>query len=299
MDEEAPLSEAFGAHDEIFLQRICSFGALCVLTVVTFASILTHSRNIYRISKDGLLPKFISKVHPKYKTPINATIIIAGLSMLLGLFLNISSVIQMASAAALLQYTIVVGGVLIIRYSPDQYLKYQEQLKHEYMSKIDERGRDNTPTNGENENDRTIGKSMDFTNSLKTYQSFKDKQNTKKNSISAKTITTMETGNDNKTDLLRPIHSLKKKPKKVREFEWMSTDNGLDMNKWSHIKITKIIWLFILFSIIISFLILNQEWFFDNDIQGLYFIFLTIFCICIIFDFLLIIYAHYNRYDIC
>ncbi|TMN21736.1 APC family permease [Lentibacillus cibarius] len=42
------------------------------------------SRVLYSMARDKKLPQFLSKVHPKYKTPYTSTLLVAGISVILG-----------------------------------------------------------------------------------------------------------------------------------------------------------------------------------------------------------------------
>ncbi|MFP3381287.1 amino acid permease, partial [Bacillus sp. SIMBA_069] len=54
------------------------------------------SRIIYSMSRDKLLPMsgFLGKIHPKYKTPFNATIFVGVASFFIAMFMPIETIIQ-------------------------------------------------------------------------------------------------------------------------------------------------------------------------------------------------------------
>lgn len=47
------------------------------------------SRLLYAMARDRQLPKFLSKVSPKHSVPVNATFVVAGISLILGIYLTI------------------------------------------------------------------------------------------------------------------------------------------------------------------------------------------------------------------
>jgi amino acid transporter len=55
----------------------------------SLAPLNTSARMIFSISRDGLGPKFLSKVHPRYKTPSNAIIFLGGLSFLVSILAGV------------------------------------------------------------------------------------------------------------------------------------------------------------------------------------------------------------------
>ncbi|MFP3526538.1 amino acid permease, partial [Pantoea sp. SIMBA_072] len=42
---------------------------------------------LFAMARDRQLPKFLSRVHPKRGVPVNATFLVAGISLVLGLYL--------------------------------------------------------------------------------------------------------------------------------------------------------------------------------------------------------------------
>ncbi|MGI5157684.1 APC family permease [Microbispora sp. CA-102843] len=47
------------------------------------------SRLLFAMARDGQLPAFLRKVHPKHKVPVNATFLVAGVSLVLGLYMSV------------------------------------------------------------------------------------------------------------------------------------------------------------------------------------------------------------------
>jgi amino acid transporter len=46
------------------------------------------SRLLYAMARDRQLPSFLARIHPKRRVPVNATLLVAGVSLLLGLYLT-------------------------------------------------------------------------------------------------------------------------------------------------------------------------------------------------------------------
>ncbi|MFK4038726.1 APC family permease [Nonomuraea wenchangensis] len=46
------------------------------------------SRLLFAMGRDRMLPSFLAKVHPKHKVPVNATLVVAGISLVLGIFMS-------------------------------------------------------------------------------------------------------------------------------------------------------------------------------------------------------------------
>ncbi|WP_312109864.1 APC family permease [Brevibacillus reuszeri] len=66
------------------------------------------SRIIYSMSRDKLLPmsSFLGKIHPKYKTPFNATIFVGVASFFIAMFMPIETIIQLVNFGALTSFMV-------------------------------------------------------------------------------------------------------------------------------------------------------------------------------------------------
>ena len=77
--------------------------------------LLGQSRIFWTMSKDGLLPPFIGKVHPRFKTPW-ITSIVTGLAVALPAgFLTVREAGSLVSIGTLLAFVIVAIAVLVLR----------------------------------------------------------------------------------------------------------------------------------------------------------------------------------------
>jgi amino acid transporter len=71
------------------------------------------------MSRDGLLPKRFSKVHPKFKTPSYATIVTGFVVAIPALFLNLTIVTDLCSIGTLFAFVLVCAGVLVLQNKPN------------------------------------------------------------------------------------------------------------------------------------------------------------------------------------
>jgi amino acid transporter len=67
------------------------------------------------MSRDGLLPKAFSKIHPRYKTPSFATIITGIVVAVPALFMNLTEVTDLTSIGTLFAFIVVCGGLLVLQ----------------------------------------------------------------------------------------------------------------------------------------------------------------------------------------
>ncbi len=99
-------------------------GIIAVSAVIAMASVLLvfqmgQPRIWMSMSRDGLLPKKFSKIHPKYKTPSFATIVVGFVVAVPALFMNFTMVTDLCSIGTLFAFVCVCGGVLILQNKTD------------------------------------------------------------------------------------------------------------------------------------------------------------------------------------
>ncbi|CDH56004.1 cationic amino acid transporter [Lichtheimia corymbifera JMRC:FSU:9682] len=103
-----------------WLNIIVSLGALFGLTSVMMIMLLGQSRVFFSIAKDGMLPSVFAKVHPKFKTPYVATIVVGTITAILAAILPVDLLGNMTSIGTLLAFFIVHAGVILLRFTrPD------------------------------------------------------------------------------------------------------------------------------------------------------------------------------------
>jgi APA family basic amino acid/polyamine antiporter len=121
LDSPAPVALALDRHPELnWLAIWIKVGALAGITSVILVMSLGQPRIFYAMSRDGLLPPFMRRVHPKYKTPYVGTIITGVLAALIGGLFPVTILGELVSIGTLLAFTTVCIGVLVLRYTrPD------------------------------------------------------------------------------------------------------------------------------------------------------------------------------------
>jgi len=94
---------------------IIAIGAITATASVLLIQMLGISRTVYAMSKNKQLPSFLCKLHPKFKTPYKAEIILGILMALAALFLNARSVIILTSLGILSYYSIINLAALVMK----------------------------------------------------------------------------------------------------------------------------------------------------------------------------------------
>ncbi|MBF9239043.1 amino acid permease [Hymenobacter sp. BT683] len=125
-----PLSFVFA---EVGLPKLS--GLVAVSAVFAMASVLLvfqlgQPRIWLTMSRDGLLPKVFSRIHPRFHTPSFATIVTGFFVAVPALVLNMDLVVDLTSIGTLFAFALVCGGILII----DPYGRSEARFKVPYIN---------------------------------------------------------------------------------------------------------------------------------------------------------------------
>jgi APA family basic amino acid/polyamine antiporter len=74
-----------------------------------------QTRIFFVMSRDGLLPEGLSKIHPKWKTPYIVTAITGGLVAFAAAFLPVGKLADIANAGTLYAFMMVANAVMMLR----------------------------------------------------------------------------------------------------------------------------------------------------------------------------------------
>jgi APA family basic amino acid/polyamine antiporter len=127
LDAPAPVAVALDAHRELaWLGTLVKIGAIVGMTSVILMSLLGQPRILLAMAGDGLLPKVVSRIHPRHRTPHVATIWTTLLAALIAGLLPLDVLGELISIGILLAFTVVCIGVLVLRYSrPDLHRPFR------------------------------------------------------------------------------------------------------------------------------------------------------------------------------
>ncbi len=112
---EAPLSDAFKVNHAPVWSGVISFGAAVGLTSVCMILLLGQSRVFFAMSRDGLLPRFFSQVHPRFGTPYRATLLLGLVVAVVAGFTSIAELSELVNIGTLFAFVVVAVGVVILR----------------------------------------------------------------------------------------------------------------------------------------------------------------------------------------
>lgn len=114
-----PLAFVFDAIDLKLMSGIIAVSAVFAMASVLLVFQMGQPRIWMSMSRDGLLPKKFSKIHPKYKTPSFATIVVGFVVAVPSLFMNLTIVTDLCSIGTLFAFVLVCAGVLVLQNRPD------------------------------------------------------------------------------------------------------------------------------------------------------------------------------------
>jgi basic amino acid/polyamine antiporter, APA family len=110
-----PLARALEVAGLPIASWFVAFGAVVSLTAVLLVFQYGQPRIFFAMARDGLLPRFASKIHPKYRTP-HITTVITGLVVAIGsLVLDENEIYDLTNIGTLFAFAIVCVGVLVLR----------------------------------------------------------------------------------------------------------------------------------------------------------------------------------------
>jgi APA family basic amino acid/polyamine antiporter len=91
-------------------------GAIAGLSSVMVVMMMAQPRIFYAMAKDGLLPPFAKKIHPKFRTP-HITSILTGIAVSIAAgFTPVGILGEMVSIGTLMAFVIVSVGIIFLRY---------------------------------------------------------------------------------------------------------------------------------------------------------------------------------------
>lgn len=115
LDPDAPLAAAFQSVGRPIFANFITLGALAGLTTVMMILMLGQSRVAFAMSRDGLLPRGLSKVHPRFGTPYRITIIVGLVIAALAGFIPLEALAELVNIGTLFAFVLVSIAVVVLR----------------------------------------------------------------------------------------------------------------------------------------------------------------------------------------
>src|SRR5437667_8876010 len=115
LDVPVPIAVAANHGGMGWMAGAIKLGALARLSSVILVMLLGQSRIFWTMADDGLLPKFVSRVHPKFRTPWITTIVTGVVVAFFAALFTVREAGSLVSIGTLLAFVIVSIGVLVLR----------------------------------------------------------------------------------------------------------------------------------------------------------------------------------------
>jgi APA family basic amino acid/polyamine antiporter len=115
LNTAAPVAVAIDKTDYRWLRPAIKLAIIAGYTSVILVMLLGQSRVFFSMSRDGLLPKLFSDVHPKFRTPWRSNLLFMGATGALAAFVPVQILGEATSIGTLFAFVLVCGGILIMR----------------------------------------------------------------------------------------------------------------------------------------------------------------------------------------
>ncbi|MEI6948269.1 amino acid permease [Paraflavisolibacter sp. H34] len=115
-----PLAEVFARRGLGWISGIVAVSAIFATASVLLVFQLGQPRIWMSMSRDGLLPKVFSRIHPKYQTPSFSTVLTGFVVAVPALFMNLDVVLALTSIGTLFAFVLVCGGILVLDRQPNR-----------------------------------------------------------------------------------------------------------------------------------------------------------------------------------
>ena len=115
-DSDAPLAAALEEGTGIsWAAALLAFGALVAITSVILVLMYGQTRIFFAMSRDGLLPRSFSALHPRFHTPARLTIAFGALICVLAALVPLSEIVKLVNIGTLFAFLLVNIGVIVLR----------------------------------------------------------------------------------------------------------------------------------------------------------------------------------------
>jgi APA family basic amino acid/polyamine antiporter len=115
LDPAAALANAFVYHGQGWMATVISAGAVAGLTTVVLTLLIGATRIIFAMSRDGLLPQRLAKVHPRFRTPWVISIVVTIIVAIVAGVTPVGVLEEMVNIGTLSAFVLVSIGVVVLR----------------------------------------------------------------------------------------------------------------------------------------------------------------------------------------
>jgi APA family basic amino acid/polyamine antiporter len=115
LDNAEPLAAVFSSLGMKWTASIIALGAVVATTSALIPYQAGQPRIFFSMARDGLLPGWASKVHPRFRTPHVTTIITGVFVALASSVANINELVELTNIGTLFAFVLVAAGIILLR----------------------------------------------------------------------------------------------------------------------------------------------------------------------------------------
>ena len=124
-----PLAYAFSSLGLTWPTRIIALGAVVATTSALVPYQAGQPRIFFAMGRDGLLPKWAAKVHPRFRTPHVTSLITGAFVAICSALANINELVELTNIGTLFAFMLVAAGIIILRCTePDRPRPFRTPL---------------------------------------------------------------------------------------------------------------------------------------------------------------------------
>jgi basic amino acid/polyamine antiporter, APA family len=129
LNTAAPVAVGIQATGVRWGSIVVMLGTFAGLTTTMLVMLLGQSRVFFSMSRDGLLPEWAGRIHPRFRTPWISSIVVGFFVAIFAGVLPINILGQLTSIGTLLAFVIVSAGVWVLRVKrPDLHRPFKAPL---------------------------------------------------------------------------------------------------------------------------------------------------------------------------
>jgi APA family basic amino acid/polyamine antiporter len=114
-DDAAAIATAVEVSGKTWVQALISAGALAGMTSVLLVFQLGQPRIFMAMARDGLLPPYFSRIHPRFRTPHVTTIWTGIFVGVIAMVIDIGAAAELTNIGTLFAFVLVCAGVIALR----------------------------------------------------------------------------------------------------------------------------------------------------------------------------------------
>ncbi len=115
VDPDSPFSTVFRQVGVPWAADVVALGALVGITSVLYMLLLAQPRVLFAMARDGLLPGWVARLHPRYHTPHRMTLLCGAAVALVSSLTPIDKLAYLCNIGTLFAFFLVCLGTLVLR----------------------------------------------------------------------------------------------------------------------------------------------------------------------------------------